>query len=308
MENIDIDLVKLNLNDNSMLVLKIIISIIMFGVALNLKVSDFKNLLKKPKGLILGLTSYYFLLPALTILFVIAFKMKPSIAMGLALIAASPGGNLGNVYTSLSKGNSALSIGITSLTTILSVIATPFYMIFLGKYIPGAENLMAEIKMDPQEAFVGVFLMLGLPIIIGMSFSKYFPLWSDKIKKYIAPFSLIILIVFVIGALVANFQHFLNHYQLIITISVLHNLMFFGTGYLISRIFKTSTEDRNAFILSFGVRNTALSLALVFQFFQGLGGMAMIVAFWGITQNILGILFSFLLKKVTIESAKKQEI
>lgn len=297
----DIDLVRLNLNQTSINILNVIIAIIMFGVALNLSISDFTRLFKKPIPFLTGLLGFYVIFPALTLGLIQVLNLRPSIALGLILIAACPSGNLANVFTNLSKGNTALTVGLVSITTILSTMTLPFILFFFGKNISGAPALLTEINIDAWEMFYGIFLMLGTPLASGMIISQRFPNFSKRAYEILNKVSFIFLIVFVVAAFVANFNHFINYFNVILGVVFLQSFLGFGLGFLLG--YFSSKELPNALGLSYfmGTRNTALGLAIVFQFFAGLGGMALIVAFYGVSQITLGILSSQLLKKLSIK-------
>jgi BASS family bile acid:Na+ symporter len=294
----DIDLVRLNLNQNSINVLNGIIAIIMFGVALNLRFSDFTQLFKKPGPFLIGLLGYYLIFPLLTLGIVILMAPRPSMALGLVLVASCPSGNLANVFTNLCKGNTALTVGLVSFTTLLSTLSIPFLLLVVGKNVQGAQSLMADIKLDSLEMFKGVFFLLAIPLFLGMISAKMQPLLSQKIHKFLNKASFIVLIIFVLGALFANFQHFLDYFFVIMGVVLVHTAMAIGLGLLLGRLI--SKDHRNIIALSFfmGVRNTALGLALVFQFFGGLGGMALIVAFYGIAQISIGMLLTQFWKRI----------
>jgi len=300
----DIDLVRLNLNQSSMNVLKVIIAIIMYGVGLDLKFDDFFNMLKKPKAFLTGTLGHYLLFPALAFLLILIIEMKPSMALGFVMIAACPGGNISNVMTSLSKGNTALSVGISSFTTIVSMLATPFYLLFLGKYIPGADKLLTEIKLDTWDVFEGVFIILGIPLILGMTSRKLRPDFALKGHKLLGKLSFAFLILFVLGALSANFKFFLEYADKILGLVLILNLLALSLAFITGKATKLNRSDINALSYSMGLRNTALGLALVFQFFQGLGGMALVVAFYGLVQIGLGILMTHIWKRFNLVEAQ----
>lgn len=300
----DIDLVRLNLNQSSMNVLKIIIAIIMYGVALDLKFDDFLKMLKKPKAFIAGTLGHYLLFPTLAFLLILIIDMKPSMALGFIMVAACPGGNISNVMTSLSKGNTALSVSISSFTTILSMLATPFYLLFLGKYIPGADKLLTEIKLETWDVFEGVFIILGLPLLLGMITRKLRPDLALKGHKLLGKLSFVFLILFVLGALSANFKFFIDYANMILGLVLSLNLLALILAFIMGKISNLDRSDVNALSYSMGVRNTALGLALVFQFFQGLGGMAMVVAFYGLIQVGLGILMTHLWKRLSLNEVQ----
>jgi len=292
----DIDLVQLNFDQKSLVILQVIIGIMMFGIALNLQISDFLDLLKKPKELILGLFSHFLIFPLLTIALIYVMQPRASIALGLIVVASCPGGNLSNVFTNLTKGNTALSIGLTSLTTLIASITTPIYLLSLGGMIPQASEILTRVELNPIEVISGIFLILGLPLFLGIISKKNFPLFSIKAHKVLNKFSFLFLVIFIIGALVANFQIFLDNIGSIVIIVLLHNLLAFFIGFSFDKFILKDKRKGIALLFNGAIRNTALGLAIVFQFFQGLGGMAIIVAWWGVSQITLSLLVSRLLK------------
>ena len=285
----DIDLVKLNLNQQSLSLLKVIIGLIMFGVSLDLRVDDFKQVFKSPKSLFAGFLSQFIFFPLFTFLLVRFVEIKPSIALGLIMIAACPGGSMSNLMTSLAKGNVALSVGLTSISTLLSMITTPFLLMFIGDKLPGVANLLTQIHVDRGEMLEGVFIILGVPLVIGMLFAHYKPELSKKLQKFMNKFSVIVLAVFIVGALSANFTHFMTYFHTILITVLIHNVLAFSAGLLASKLMRLSFYDTKAVIIEVAVKNSGLGLALVFQFFGGLGGMAMITAWWGISQMVSGL-------------------
>jgi bile acid:Na+ symporter, BASS family len=293
----DIDAIRLNLNQDSIHVLQLIIAIIMFGVALDLKLSDFKDVVKKPKSLVAGLFGHYLLFPIFTYLLIVTFETRASISLGLAMVAICPAGNLANLFTHMGRGNTAVSVGLTSLTTLLAVFTMPVSLIFMGRFIPGSEVLLSEISINTAEIIQGVFVVLALPLMIGMLISKNAPGIALKLKKVMSKLSIIFLIIFIIGALAANFQHFIDYIHMIVGIVFVHNLLSLATGLIVGKLASVSAEDIKGITFPMSVKNTALGLALVFQFFEGLGGMALIVAWWGISQITLGLILSTMMKK-----------
>lgn len=287
---VDIDTVRLNLNNDGINILKAIIALIMFAVALDLKPSDFTDLIKNPRGLVAGFLSQFIIFPLLTYFMIVVMDIKPSIALGLVLIAACPGGSMSNLMTSLAGGNVALSVGLTSLSTILSMIVTPFLLVFIGDKIPSTRALLTEIHVGKAEMLEGVFLILGIPMILGMISSKFFPNFSVKFQKIMKKVSVVFLGVFIIGALSANFKYFMEYFGVLVGIVFIHNTLSLFSGYSAAKIMRTSNYDMRAITMEVGIKNSALGLALVFQFFQGMGGMAMIVAWWGVWQTIAGLI------------------
>ena len=130
----ELDTVKINFDNNALWILNIALAVVMFGVALGIKVDDFKHVLKKPKLLFIGVLSQFILLPFLTFILIIIIKPQSSIALGMMMVAACPGGNISNFMTHLAKGNTTLSVSLTTFATVIAVFMTPFNFHFMGVY------------------------------------------------------------------------------------------------------------------------------------------------------------------------------
>ena len=164
-----LDAVQLNFNQGSVNIMNVAIAFIMFGVALSIKPEHFKTLALNPKPVILGVISQYVLLPALTFLLVMILRPSTAVAMGMILVAACPGGNVSNLISSISKSNITLSVSLTALTTVMSLFMTPFNFAFWGSLYAKHSPLLVPITIDQIEMFRTVFLILGIPVILGCS-------------------------------------------------------------------------------------------------------------------------------------------
>lgn len=290
---LDIDQVHLNLSNDSLWGLKIILGLIMYGVALELKFDDFKNLAKTPRAFVAGIIGQYLMLPFLTYLVVIAMNPKPSIAMGMMLVASCPGGNLSNYFTHLAKGNVALSVGLTSLSTVLAVFMTPFNIIFWCSKLSGVENILKEIHLDSSEMFSSVLLILGIPLVLGMLTSNKFPHFTMKAKKVLKIFSLLCLIGFCVGAFSQNFKIFVTYIDQVIVLVTVHNFVILFGAILVGKLMRLDWPSTKAICIETSIQNSGLGLALIFQYFGGLGGMAFTAAWWGIWHMLSGIGFVY---------------
>jgi bile acid:Na+ symporter, BASS family len=293
MDPVAIDQVGLNFNPTGIAIINAAIGLMMLGVALELRFDDFKRIAKSPKAPLIGLVAQFLLLPAFTFLLVLIIKPYPSIALGMMLVAACPGGNLSNIITYLSNGNSALSISMTAVSTIAAIFMTPFNISFWGRMNPETATILKQVSLSPVDVFITVFLILGIPLIVGMSVGHYFPAFAKKVKKPFKIFSLIFFIIIVCGALATNWQHFLNYVGIVILAVLIHNALALNIGYWSGKLFKLDEKDCRAVCLEVGIQNSALGLVLVFNFFDGLGGMAILVAWWGIWHIIAGLVTSF---------------
>jgi BASS family bile acid:Na+ symporter len=285
----EMDLVRLNFNPQSLWALNFIIGLVMFGVALDLKVSDFKAVLVMPKPVLIGLTGQFVLLPAFTFLLVLAIRPSPSVALGMMLVAACPGGNISNFLAHYARGNTALSITMTAISTAVAIVMTPLNLSLWGGLNPETAKILRIVALDPLDMLLAVFLLLGLPMAVGMWVGHRFPNFVDKAHKPVKIFSLVVFGLFVIGALAANWRYFLDFVGFVVFAVFLHNGLALLTGYFAARFAGLPERDRRAVSIEVGIQNSALGLILIFNFFDGLGGMAIVTAWWGIWHIISGL-------------------
>lgn len=292
-----IDSIRLNFDPDSLWILNICLAIMMFGVALELKVDDFKSLLYRPKATIIGLLSQFVLLPLLTFLLVLVLQPAPSIALGMILVAACPGGNISNMMTSLAKGNTALSVSLTAFGTFISIILTPLNLqLWASLYKPTA-LLLREVSLNPVDVTKAIVVLAGIPLAIGMTINHYWPGIASRLIKYIKPFSILIFVVFVLLAFANNYQHFMNYIHLVFLFVLLHNGVALAGGYYFSRLAGLPSTDQKSIAIETGIQNSGLGLFLIFSFFDGMGGMALVAAWWGIWHIVSGLSLSFFWSK-----------
>ena len=310
---LQLDTVKINFSASSMHIINIILGFIMFGVALDIKPSVFIDLIKKPKSVIIGLISQVVALPLITFILVVLLGnfITPTVAMGMILVAACPGGNISNFISSLSKANTELSVGLTATTTLFATISTPFnfafwgglYTNYINKY---STHVLQPLVIDNAQMFETVFILLGIPLILGVLFSKFFPKITKKLFRPIQILSIVFFIVMIILAFANNFSLFLKHIYLIFFIVLIHNALALFTGFGLSSIFKLPTKDIRTITIETGIQNSGLGLVLLFnpKIFApdlAIGGMLFITAWWGIWHIISGLSLAFYWKNKPIK-------
>ncbi len=294
MDLVTIDQVRLNFNAQGLFVINMAIGLMMLGVALDLKLEDFKRILIAPKAPCIGLVAQFILLPAFTFLLTLIVRPHPSMALGMILVAACPGGNLSNIMTYLAKGNCAISITMTAISTAAAIFMTPLNLSVWGSLNPHTSQILRQVSLKPMDVFITIFIVLGIPLIIGLLLSRIFPNLADRVRKPFKIFSLVFFILIVFGALAANWQNFINFVGLVILVVFIHNAIALNLGYWSGRIARLDEPDCRAVSIEVGIQNSALGLVLVFNFFDGLGGMAIIVAWWGVWHIIAGLIASFI--------------
>lgn len=288
-----IDQIKLNFSADSLFLLNICLAVIMFGIALDIRLEDFSKLLKEPKAAIVGLFSQFIALPLLTFLLVLTIKPAPSIALGMILVAACPGGNISNFMSHLSKGNSALSVGLTSVATLLSLVFTPLNFKLYGSLYEPSRTLLQSIELDFWDLSQTVALIIILPLIAGIWVQKSQPSLANRLSPSFRVGSILIFIAFVVIAFSNNLQLFQDYIHRVLFLVLAHNALALGSGYLWGSLFKLAERDRRTLTIETGIQNSGLGLVLIFAFFEGLGGMALVTAWWGIWHIIAGLGIAF---------------
>lgn len=284
-----IDQAQLNFNETTLTVLNVIIGLIMFGVALDIRVDDFKRVVRDPRGPLIGLGAQFLLLPAVTFLIVLALDPAPSIALGMILVAACPGGNFSNFLAHHAKANAAMSVSMTAISTLLAIVMTPLNLSFWGSRTEGTAAILTRVGIDPLDMLVTIVLILAIPLGLGMLLAARRPGLAARLRTPMKVFSLVAFGVFIVGALAGNWQAFLDHVGGIALIVALHNGAALTLGYWAARGLRAPRYDSRAISLEVGIQNSALALVLIFSFFDGLGGMAVIAAWWGVWHLVSGL-------------------
>jgi len=293
----ELDNLKINFSSDNLWILNIVLAVIMFGVALDITTADFKNLFKQPKTMFVGVFSQFIALPFLTYLLVLIVQPIPSVALGLMMIGACPGGNISNFLSKLAGGNTALSVSLTAFATVLSVVMTPFNLSFYGNLYGPTQEVLSEISLDPLTLFKLVSLILGVPLLFGMLIRFYKPKIAGRIAKVLKPFSITVFILMILSALFQNWDIFLGYIHHVMALVITHNFIAIALGFVLASLFKLSRKDRKTISIETGIQNAGLGLLLIFQFFEGLGGMALLAAFWGIWDIFSGLGIAYLYSK-----------
>lgn len=286
---IDIDQVRLNFNPQTLFLLNCVLGLVMLGVSLELRMEDFRVALRMPRALVIGLVAHHLIFPAATYLLVLALQPRPSIALGMILVAACPAGNISNFLTHYGRGDAALSISISTASTLLAIIMTPANFAFWGGLYPPAQAILREVAVNPLEMLVHVFLLLGLPLAVGLGVSAKWPAFVDKVHKPMRMFSLAVFILFVVAALGANWNYFVLYVGTVVGVVFLHNAGALALGYGIAAALRLPERARRAVSFECGIQNSGLGLILIFNFFAGLGGMAIVAAWWGVWHIVAGL-------------------
>jgi BASS family bile acid:Na+ symporter len=282
-----VDQVQLNFDPATLTLLNVLIGLIMFGVALDIRAEDFKRVIRDPRGPLIGLGAQFILLPAMTFVLVLIIEPLPSIALGMMMVAACPGGNFSNFLAHYAKANSALSVSMTAISTALAVVMTPANLSFWGGLNPSTAAILRQVDLDPFALFRTILTILGVPLVVGMLVASKKPAIAARLRQPMKVFSLTAFGLFIVGALIGNWQHFLQNVGYVAF--ALHNALGLALGYWSGRMLGCHRYDARAISIEVGIQNSALALVLIFSFFDGLGGMAIIAAWWGVWHLISGL-------------------
>jgi BASS family bile acid:Na+ symporter len=279
---INIDDIKINFDSSGLWVLNIAIGIIRFGVALGISIEDFKRLFKNPKIVFVGVLSQFILLPAATFLAILIIKPHPSFALGMMMIAACPGGNVSNFFSKMAGGNAALSVSLTAFATLICIFMTPFNLHFWGSLYEPTNAILQTVELNPYDLFKLVLLILGIPLIAGMLIKHHHSVMASKMEKVLKPLSMLVFIALIFIAFSQNLNIFMDHIHHVLFLVIFHNIFAFIIGYYTAKSFGLDKKDMKTISMETGIQNGGLGLLLIFGFFEGLGGMALLAAFWGI--------------------------
>ena len=290
------------MNAGGMNTINIILAFVMFGVALGIKHRMFVDVFSKPKSVILGMICQLVILPFFTFLLTLAFgpAISWSMALGMILVASCPGGNISNFMSSLSKANIELSVSLTAISTALAILMTPFNFWLYGNLYLKVANIAGEVPsltIPLWDVFKTIFILLGIPLTLGILTSQYLPKLADKLKKPFQWASLLFFIAMVVLSFMGNMDAFLKCIKYIFIIVFIHNLLALGIGFSVGTIFKVPVKDRRTLTIETGIQNSGLGLVLLLgtQIFAGLpphGGMLVITAWWGVWHIISGLTVS----------------
>lgn len=312
-----LDSVSLNLGSGTGLIMSIVLALIMFGIALGIKPETLKNIFIHPKSIITGVVLQWIGLPLVTFALILLMGkwITPMVALGMILVACCPGGNISNFMSSLSKGNVELSVSMTAVTTVFSPIVTPFNFWFWGNLFLKYANLkmnmdLPYLEIPFTEIFKTVFLILGIPIILGVLCANNLPKFSNKIKKPFSIFSIVVFVVMVLGMFIPNWDIFIKYIFWIVVIVLIHNASAFALGYFGSTAMKLPRIDRKSITIEVGIQNSGLGLTMLLNpaifdpaIWQNsssgvmYGGMLFVTAWWGIWHIISGLTISWIFNR-----------
>ena len=256
---------------------KILLAIIMFAMGLTIRPNDFVKVFKFPKALIIGILLQYTIMPALAVSLILIFSLNPEIATGVILLGCVPGGTASNVMTYIAKGDLALSVGLTTISTLISPIVTPLLIFFLAH---------SWIKIDILNIFISISQIVLIPVILGVILNLLIKEKLNYIYPALPTVSIISITIIIIAVVSSNASAFTKSAFLLIFVVIIHNIAGLFLGYYLSKILRLDNKQCKTISLEVGLQNSALASALAILHFNPLSALP--GAIYSIVHNISG--------------------
>lgn len=271
------------------IVLSLVLATMVFSVALELKVDDFRRVAQTPRAVIAGLVPQFVLLPLATWGVTLALDLAPNIEAAMILVAACPGGSLSNVVTHLGRGNTALSVSVSAVASMLALVLTPLNFTGMVSSNPATRGWLRSLEIDPSGIWWSLLALLALPMTLGLLVGHFAPVFAGALRKPLGRFSVGALLVFIAAGLWR--ERALLTAQIVpqFVIVVLHNALGLLLGWLCARAFGLAERDLRAVVIEGGMQNSGLALGIIAVQFNADLGMVIIASLWGIWHIVSGL-------------------
>ncbi len=256
-----------------------LLGVIMFGMGLTLRAEDFRIVFSRPKDVIIGCLAQFTVMPLLAWTLAHVFALDEALTVGVVLVGCCPGGTASNVITFLARGDLALSVGMTGVSTLLAPLATPLLVWLLaGK----------TVDVDVVGMLLSILWVVILPIVAGLIVKRLFPRQTEAAVAYLPALSSIAICAIVLIVISANAGKLMSGGLLIVLVVMLHNLFGLGIGYGIGRLLKLSTPKRRAISIEVGMQNSGLASSLATLHFAAYPMATIPGAVFSVWHNISG--------------------
>jgi BASS family bile acid:Na+ symporter len=271
------------------LILSLVLATMVFSVALELKIDDFRRVAQTPRAVVCGLIPQFILLPIGTWAATMVLDLPPNVEAAMILVASCPGGSLSNVITHFGRGNTALSVSVSAVASLIALVATPFNFAWMVAANPATAGWLRTLAIDPSGIWISLLLLLAVPMALGLLFSHKLPALTARIQKPLANFSLIALLAFIVLGLIKERQLLTLGLLPTLGVVVLHNASGLLFGYVTRVARKVSERDRRAVMIEGGMQNSGLALGIIAIQFNSDLGMVVIASLWGIWHIVSGL-------------------
>ena len=266
-----------------------LLMIVMFGMGLTMKLSDFAMVFSRPKDVITGCLAQFIIMPLLAFILGKIFGLNHELLVGVILVGTCPGGTSSNVITYLSKGDTALSVGMTSVSTLLAPFLTPFLTYLY---------LRSTVNVDVKSMFISIIQVVILPIGLGLLMNKLFGNYTRSII-YALPAVSVTAICLIVAAVVShNSEKIMSTGVMVFVIVILHNLLGYLCGYLIGILFRMDLPRKKAVSIEIGMQNSGLATTLAASAFPNLSMATVPGAIFSVWHNISGAILAGIYRKM----------
>lgn len=276
----------------STIVLPVALGIIMLGLGLSLSVADFTRVIKFPKAVFIGLFCQMLILPFGAFFIARAMGLAPEFAVGLMLLAASPGGATANLFSHLSNGDVALNITLTAINSILTLFTLPFIVSTSMNYFMGS----AQAIPMPFDKVIQVFAIVLIPVSIGMLIKKYKPTLTAKLEKPVRIASALLLVLVIAAAILKDKENIAGYFAQVGIAALAFNLLSMFSGYFIPRLFKINNKQSIAIGMEIGIHNGTLAIFLALTVLNN-STMSIPPAVYSIIMFITAGIFGYLIRE-----------
>jgi BASS family bile acid:Na+ symporter len=279
------------------LILSAVLATMVFSVALELKLDDFRRVAQTPRAVVCGLIPQFILLPVGTWAATLVLDLPADIETAMILVAACPGGSLSNVITHFGRGNTALSVSVSAVASVIALFATPFNFGWMVANNPVTASWLRSLSIDASDIWVSLVLLLAVPMALGLLVAHKLPALTARLQKPLANFSLIALLAFIVLGLIKERQLLTLGLLPLLAIVILHNASGLLFGYLTSVAMRVSERDRRAVMIEGGMQNSGLALGIIAVQFGSDLGMVLIASLWGIWHIVSGLALALMWRR-----------
>lgn len=266
----------------------------MFGLGLSLRIADFTYVLKQPKAILIGLSAQFIVLPLIAFLIAILFKLPPELAVGLMIISFVPSGSTSNMFTYLAKGDVALSISLTAITSLITPFTIPLFTLLAMRYFLGSESV---VEIPFLKTSIQLLVIIILPVILGMFMLSKWQKAADRAEPMIRIFSLIFLFFIVVAIIVKNRAEMIGFFMQTGVATLTLNILVLGLGYWLAKFFQLSQKQAISIGYEVGIQNGALALIIAGTII-GNSTMMIPAVTYSLLMFITGFVFYWILKKL----------
>ena len=271
------------------ILLPVALFIIMLGMGLSLVLNDFKRVMVYPKAVLVGLVNQLVFLPLIAFWLAGLWDWPGALAVGLMILAVCPGGVTSNLISHISKGDTALSVTLTAISSLITIITIPFIINFSLEYFMSEGQ---AIQLPVVKTIAQIVVITIIPISIGMLIRSYKPEFSDSMDRPVRIVSVVFLVLIIIAAVLKEKDVLINNAKLVGGATLLLNLLTMGVGYITSRIFKLNLRQSITISIESGIQNGTLAIAVALTIL-GVGEMAIPVAIYSLVMFFTGGFFMF---------------